>query len=91
MSVLSKHQRSAGRAYGRVLSQITEGWDNIWAADRQFDGGEWSDEVWDKNFAEAEERAAKIVGERFGLNWQKVITIAEYEMPMDWFDHFSRL
>lgn len=84
----TKHERMAGRAYNRVLSQLTEGWEQAWKADRHHDGGEWSDAAWDKNFDEASEKAAKIVGERFGLDWNKVLCIAEYDMPCEEMYHF---
>lgn len=83
MGTLTRHQRVAGRAYERVLAQLTEGMEECWRADRHFDGGEWSDAAYDLMHGEMQEKAARIVGERFDIHWEAILCIAEYDMPTE--------
>lgn len=86
----TKEERIIGRAYNRLLSQLTEDWDEQQACDRHFDGGEWSDAAWAANFEEAQEKAARAVGERFETDWEKVLCIAEYDMPTEELDCYLK-
>jgi hypothetical protein len=64
---LSREQLQACRAYERLLAARTEGWDEMEACDRHWDGGEWSGPAWGDNWQRAEEYCERVIAERFEL------------------------
>lgn len=64
---LPRQQRTAARAYFRLLHQRTRGWDEMEGVDRHFDGGEWSGPAWADNWQREQRRTAEFVADRFDL------------------------
>ena len=59
--------KKAIRAYERLLEQRTRGWDEMEAADRHWDGGEFSGPAWARNYEQMQLDTAYDVAKRFGL------------------------
>jgi hypothetical protein len=73
MNQLTKNDLHAVRAFHRLLSVHTEGWDEAEGCDRHYDGGEWSAPAWGRNWQEADEHCYRIIADRFDLSPEYVM------------------
>ena len=64
---MSSRNVQAVRAFNKLLSITTEGWDEMEGCDRHYDGGEWSGPAWAKNWENEYDRVGKLVSGRFGI------------------------
>jgi hypothetical protein len=81
------HLRRAVRAAFRLLSITTEGWDEYEAADRHWDGGEWSGSAWADNHEREHDRVTRLVAERFNVtatDLDEAMFIWEMEETRHW-------
>lgn len=85
--MMTRTERTATRAYWRLLGDFTKGMDEHAEAEMAFDGGEWSAGFLDRLYWEAEDRAAAIVGSRFFMDGTDVKALAE-QAANDWTDGF---
>jgi len=77
-SMVSKKTKRAVRALNKLFAQRTEGWDEHWECDRGFDGGEYSDGAWGRNFERAYDECIEIVSEHFGVDQDRLSDAAHY-------------
>lgn len=87
--MLSKHERMAGRAYDRLLAQLTEGLHVVIEAEAEAGLEGWCGPQYQAAFEDAQKRASNIVGDRFEIDPERIITIVEYDMMMEWFDRYE--
>ncbi len=67
------------RAFDRVISNSTEGWNEVEAADAHWDAGEWSGPAWARAWEAEVIRVTDMVADRFqicpddlGSNWTRI-------------------
>ena len=63
-----KKMFQAIRAFRKLFSINTEGWDRLEAADAEFDGGEWSSSSWGDAWFDEQDRVANIIAKSFGVD-----------------------
>lgn len=85
---LSPHELNACRALARLLAIHTEGWHEIEACDRHFDGGEWSGSAWADNWQSADEHCCQIIADRFGFPSAEYVQNLSYIYDNEGEHHF---
>ena len=86
MSDLNQYDYQACRAFARLHCDYTEGWDELEAADAQFDGGEWSGSAWGDNWQRADEHCCRVIADRFELPSAEYVSliVAHYYAEMEY-------
>ncbi len=67
MTVITKLEMQAVRAFDRVFSESTKNWAYAEECDASYDAGEWSGPVWAKNWSDEFKRIVNIVADRFQI------------------------
>lgn len=80
---LTPNTLTAIRAVSRLWRQYMDSGERVWSADRQFDGGEWSDHAIELMQLKEEERIVDMVGERFGIETFQLQTLWDYNYYYD--------
>jgi len=77
MTNMCRSDIQAVRAFNRLFAQRTEGWDEHWEMDRGFDGGEYSDAAWGRNYEQARDECLAIVAARFDIDEHRLWYVSE--------------